>query len=76
VPFKPKAYQQAALAVDNLEEDILDIYQKKGRKGLKDIPGVGESIAAKIEEYLKTGKIKYYEHLKKPLQWLLMSLRK
>ncbi len=65
VPFKPKAYQQAALAVDNLEEDILDIYQKKGRKGLKDIPGVGESIAAKIEEYLKTGKIKYYEHLKK-----------
>jgi len=31
---------------------------------LKKIPGVGESIAAKIEEYLKTGKIKYYEQLK------------
>jgi len=65
IPFKPQAYQQAALAIDNLEKDVLDVYQKEGLKGLKKIPGVGESIAAKIEEYLKTGKIKYYEQLKK-----------
>jgi len=65
IPFKPQAYQQAALALDNLEEDILDIYKKDGLKGLKNIPAVGESIALKIEEYLKTGKIKYYEQLKK-----------
>ena len=30
-----------------------------------EIPGVGESIADKIEEYLKTGKIKDHENLKK-----------
>ncbi|MDD3170638.1 MAG: DNA polymerase/3'-5' exonuclease PolX [Candidatus Pacebacteria bacterium] len=65
IPFKPQAYQQAALALDNLEEDVFDIYKKDGLKGLKNIPAVGESIALKIEEYLKTGKIKYYEQLRK-----------
>ncbi len=65
VPFKPQAYQQAAVAIDNLEEDISKIYKEKGIKGLKEIPAVGESIALKIEEYLKTGKIKYIEDLKK-----------
>lgn len=65
VPFKPQAYQQAAVAIDNLEEDIKEIYEKEGIKGLKKIPAVGESIALKIEEYLKTGKIKYFQELKK-----------
>ncbi len=61
VPFKPQAYQQAAVSIDNLEEDINNIYNKEGIKGLKRIPAIGESIALKIEEYLKTGKIKYFE---------------
>jgi len=65
VPFKPQAYQQAAVSIDNLEEDINNIYNKEGIKGLKRIPAIGESIALKIEEYLKTGKIKYFEELKK-----------
>ncbi|MDD3292545.1 MAG: DNA polymerase/3'-5' exonuclease PolX [Candidatus Pacebacteria bacterium] len=65
IPFKPQAYQQAAVAIDNLEEDISKIYKERGIKGLKEIPAVGESIALKIEEYLKTGKIKYIEELKK-----------
>ena len=65
VPFKPYAYEKAAIILENLEEDIKDIYQKRGFKGVKAIPGIGESIAKKIEEYLKTGKVKYYEEFKK-----------
>ena len=34
---------------------------------MEEIPGVGESIAEKIAEYLKTGKIKEYENLKKEM---------
>ncbi len=64
VAYKPKAYQKAAQAVKNMEEDISSIYKKEGLKGLKKISGVGKSIAQKIEEYLKKGKIKYYEELK------------
>jgi DNA polymerase (family 10) len=65
VPFKPKAYQQAAIALDSLEEDVAEIYKREGLKGLEKIPAVGKSIALKIEEYLKTGKIEYYKDLKK-----------
>ncbi len=64
IPFKPKAYKRAAEAIENLGEDISLIYKKGGRQALKRISGVGESIAQKIEEYLKKGKIKYHEELK------------
>jgi len=65
IPFKPRAYQTAALSLDNLEEDVFNIYKKEGLKGVEKIPGIGKSIALKIEEYLKTGEIEYYEELKK-----------
>jgi len=64
IPFKPKAYLRAAASIENLDEDILDIYKKGGKKALEDIKGVGKSIAQKIIEYLEKGKIKYYEELK------------
>lgn len=63
--FKPAAYRRAAKALENLEKDIAQLYQEGGEKALKGIPGVGESIAKKIEEYLKKGSIKAYEELKK-----------
>lgn len=65
VSFKPQAYERVAVVPEALDEDVADIYKKEGRQGLEDIPGVGESIADKIEEYLKTGEIKYYQRLKK-----------
>lgn len=61
VAFKPYAYRKAADVVLS-EEDIEEIY-KRGE--LEDLPGIGKHIALKIEEYLKTGKIKQYELLKK-----------
>ncbi len=64
IPFKPKAYRKAAKAIENLDKDISSIYKEGGIKALKKIDGVGESIAKKIEEYLKKGKIKHYEELK------------
>jgi len=67
VPFKPYAYQKVAAALEGLEESAASIYKRKGLKGLEEIPGVGKNIALRIEEYLKTGKIKYYEQFKKRL---------
>jgi len=62
--FKPKAYRKAARAIEDLKTDISLIYREEGIKGLKKISGIGKSIAEKIEEYLKKGKISYYEKLK------------
>ena len=67
VAFKPQAYRKAGLGLETFDRDIEDLYREEGIKGLKKIPGVGESIAQKIEEYLKTGKIKYYEDFKKKI---------
>jgi len=67
VSFKPYAYQRAAVTLENLKEDIREIYKRGGKKALEEIPGVGKSMAEKIEEYLKKGKIRYYEDLKKKM---------
>jgi DNA polymerase (family 10) len=63
VQFKPRAYEKAALTIEALEEDVEKIYADGGVKALKQIPGVGESIAEKIEELITTGKLGYYEQL-------------
>jgi DNA polymerase (family 10) len=63
--FRPQAYEKAAIVLENTEESVIDIYNKGGLKALIAMPGIGESIARKIEEYLKTGKIQYYEKWKR-----------
>ena len=65
VKFKPKAYKKAAKAVKELKLDISEIYKQEGLKGLEKIEGVGKSIAKKIEEYLKKGKLNTLKNLKK-----------
>ena len=61
VPFKPRAYEKAAMNIEALDESVFEIYKKGGIKALEDIPAVGRGIAEKIEELLKTGKIKDFE---------------
>lgn len=65
IAFKPYAYRKVAIALESLEEDISDTYKKGGRKALEKISGVGKNIAESIEEYLKTGRVKGYERLKR-----------
>lgn len=65
VPFKPRAFERASQSINSLDEDVSAIYKKEGIKGLEKIPGVGRGIAERIEEYLKTGKMKEYDKLKK-----------
>jgi len=62
VPFKPVAYRKAARNIEELSEDIEDVWKSEK---LEDIPGVGKNIAEKVAEFLETGKLKYFEKLKK-----------
>ena len=74
IPFKPYAYERAAIALESLKEDVEEIYQKGGLKALNEISGIGKSIAEKIKEYLETGKIDYYEELKKKTPFNLKEI--
>ncbi len=67
VNWKPQAYRKAARSIENLGEDVKEIYESKGEKGLEEIPGVGEAIVKKIVEYIKTGKVHHLEELKKTI---------
>lgn len=64
VEYKPRAYRNAARSIEARSEDIEAIHE---RNELEDIEGVGESIAEKIAEYLDTGELEYYQHLKADL---------
>ena len=59
------AYNKASRILESLENDIEEIYKEGGVEELKKISGVGKGIAEKIEEYIKTGKIKRYQELRK-----------
>ncbi len=64
-PFKPQAYELASEAVMGLGEDIERKWKAGGTKALDEVPGIGQAIAAKIDEYFRTGHVKEYEQLKR-----------
>ena len=65
--FKIRSYNKAADEIQNLSSDIGDIYKKDKLKGLLKIPSIGKAIASKLEEYIITGNIHYYDELKEKL---------
>lgn len=71
VPFKPRAYRRAARAVEDCSTPVEDLVAS-GR--IRDLPGVGASIAAKIVEIVATGKLSYHEQLKETLPVDLRAL--
>ncbi|KKU58025.1 MAG: polymerase X family protein [Parcubacteria group bacterium GW2011_GWA2_47_12] len=64
-PFKPRAYERAALAIEAREEPLYETFAKGGPGALKEIPGIGAGIAAHIAELLARGTFAEYERLKK-----------
>jgi DNA polymerase (family 10) len=62
--FKVRAYQRAARAIEQHPEP-LEVMVREGREEeLQGIPGVGEAIAAKIVELIRTGRVRAYEEVK------------
>src|ERR1700751_6364439 len=59
-PFRARNYEKAARSVRGWADDISQL----DAKGLRAIPGVGASIAAKIAEYLSTGHIAALDELR------------
>lgn len=69
--FRALAYSKAAKVIGSLPEDVT-VYVSNN--SLKKLPGIGESIAEKIAEFITTGKIKKYEVLKKSVPHELMDM--
>jgi len=70
-PFKISAYRKASRIIGDLTQDIEEIAES-GK--LKDVPGIGEGMAEKIVEYLKTGKVSKFEEVRKGISDELIAI--
>ncbi|MEK7137638.1 MAG: helix-hairpin-helix domain-containing protein, partial [Patescibacteria group bacterium] len=73
-PFRIRAYERAAIVIQNLPKDLHAVYEEGGIKALEDLPGVGEDLAQKIEEMLKTGSLQFLSNLEKKMPEGLLEI--
>ena len=62
--FRVNAYRKGSRALESLADDVEAV---AARGELRKIGGIGESLAEKIEEYLRTGTVAYHEELQRAL---------
>jgi DNA polymerase (family 10) len=63
-PYRIGAYVDAARTVSGIADDV-EVLHRRGQ--LEEIRGVGTSIAARIAEYLETGRSSYVEELEREI---------
>lgn len=61
-PFKSRAFHNASRAVEGITQDLATLVESGG---LRQVKGIGESIAAVVTDLIKTEKSKDYDELRK-----------
>lgn len=64
IPFKPRAYEKAAQAVEVCETPLAKLHEEGGVRALMTVPGVGRGIAERLDELLRTGRIGDLERMR------------
>ena len=72
-PFRINSYRKVARVVNDTPADV-EVLDAEGK--LAELPGIGKSSLAKIEEFIKTGKMTAYEELIKKIPSTLLDLLK
>ena len=70
-PYRSNAYRTAARSVASATER-LDTLFEQGR--LRQLPGIGSALEAKIVEYLTTGRMEFYDQVRRDFPVALASL--
>ena len=71
--FKIVAYQNAADSVDQLSSELKSLWQD-GK--IRDVEGIGPSIASHLDEYFKTGRSKHFDSVLKKIPSTVFELMK
>ncbi len=69
-PFRIRAYRRAAQNIDGLLKDVSEISKEE----LMNIPGIGADLADKIQEYVTSGRLSFYDELQKQVPEGLVDL--
>ena len=63
-PFRVNAYVRAANVLDALQDDVRELLDREGTNGLVKLPGIGEGLAAAIDEIARTGRLSQLDRLR------------
>ncbi|MBP9750503.1 MAG: DNA polymerase/3'-5' exonuclease PolX [Candidatus Peribacteraceae bacterium] len=74
--FRVRAYARASQMIESLPDSLATIAREGGAKALKELPGIGEDLAAKIVEMTETGGLTYFDELKEQVPAGLIELLK
>ena len=74
--FQILAYETASEGIDHATNDIVDLWKQGGVQALENIPGVGKSIAAHLDELFKKGNVAHFEEILKDYPEGMFSLLK
>jgi len=72
--FRVRAYRNAVRTISGLSGSITEMAEEG--KDISSLPGIGSSMAEKIDEILKTGELKQLKNLKKELPDSLIEIMK
>src|SRR5947209_4641370 len=56
--YRRRAYRRAAEILLRMEESVAEVIEKRGRKGLESLPGIGTHLAYTIEGLVRTGEFR------------------
>jgi DNA polymerase (family 10) len=62
--FKTRAYYRAADTIESLPESMSALYDSGGIGRLLEIPSIGNAIASKVEEFIRSGRISQLEEMR------------
>jgi ribosomal protein S13 len=62
-PHRIRAYRQAASSVRESNEPVAKIYKMSGEEGLQSLPGIGETLARIIGNFVRTGQSEMLQRL-------------
>jgi len=73
--FKVGAYRRASESISHLNQDVRAIWQNDANN-LKTISGVGDAIALKLDELLRTGSLAYYDKISREVPLGVLEIMK
>lgn len=69
--FQIRAYETAADSIEHSTSEIKDLWEEEK---LEEVPGLGKSLQAYLDELFKTGKVKHFEAVKKDIPEVVFEL--
>ncbi len=72
-PFRIRAYRTAARTIETLGQPIAELVLRDGHR-LAELPGIGEDLAGKIVEIVRTGRLPLLEQLARKVPETLVEM--